>query len=121
LWEIVKEAKEITVDRRGRLFSMIASIVKVIEDKSCYYSSCKGCAKKVTDEYCEKCGESKGISTKYMFDVKISGGTEMIWVRVFEEQGDELLGLKAEDIKELHQINSEEYMRVLNKPIGEVV
>lgn len=92
-----------------------------MDEKPCYYFSCKGCTKKVTGDYCEHCGEDKGTKTVYMFDVKISDGTGSVWMRIFEEQGEELLGLTADEIKEINEIDNEQYRKMLNKPIGQVI
>jgi len=67
--------------------------------KTFYYNSCRDCRKKLNDGYCEKCENEKEPKAAYNFNMKVSDGTESMWVHVFNNQGEELLGMTAEDMK----------------------
>jgi len=109
------------VDARGRLYAITISTISLVDDKDCFYISCKGCKRKVTGDTCEKCGEGKGTRPVYMFNMKASDGTGVVSVRIFDERGDELIGIPAETMKEWKETTDDRYKKNIDKLNAQVI
>ena len=89
-------------------------------DKGFSYTACLGCKKKVQGDRCEKCGEGKGTKETYTFSIQVSDGTDAIWVHIFGEEGEKLLGKLAGELKEDREDGGSLYKQVFEGIKGQV-
>ena len=110
------EKNLLTVNNKinGQLYITFGHVTAIAHDKGFYYVACKECKKKVVDEHCEKCRNTSGTKISYMFNMRISDGTGSLWVHVFGEQGDNLIGVPAEEIKRVKDVGDENYKRMFD-------
>ena len=81
-------------------------ITFIRKDAALAYPACpsENCNKKVTDEganrfHCEKCGKTyPSCQWRYTLSVQVSDHTGSIWATVFNPEGEELFGEKAENM-----------------------
>ena len=114
LAEVKRSVDRNPLNDRGNLYTTFAFVTSIAYDKSFCYTACKQCKRKVNGNYCDKCGEEKGMKVNYIFHMKISDGTGSLWVNVFGEQGDSLLGVSAAKMKELKDIGDDSYKEIFD-------
>ncbi|KAI8610788.1 hypothetical protein BC830DRAFT_1144194 [Chytriomyces sp. MP71] len=101
--------------------SFRATIAYIKEDRDMWYPACRseGCSKKVTDTgngwRCEKCDKSHpSPSYRYIFNCKIADHSGESWVSFFNEQGETLFGMSANDMAMIKDTDAERFKGVLN-------
>ena len=117
---MTEENKEQTEDMNGKFYRVCGSIISVMNEKNFYYVACNGCRKKTQSEICENCHEAKGSKITYTFNINVSDGTSSIWLHVFGEEGEKLLGRTAEKMKELMEQDQHEYKQAFDNIRGKV-
>lgn len=83
--------------------------IMFIKDESLYYEACPsdGCNKKVSMESngtyrCERCNYTyPNCNYRYMFSMHIGDMTGQIWASIFNESGNRLFGMPAEELKNM--------------------
>ncbi len=90
-------------DAKNKYYCISGQIVSVSYDKGFSYVACKNCKKKVLGDKCEKCGEDKGTRVTYIFSVQVSDGTSAVWVHIFGDEGEKLIGRTAEELRMLKE------------------
>ena len=108
--EILDSVKILTDDDKGRLYDTIGTVTSILVDKTFYYPACRDCKKKVSDNFCVKCGTNTTPILSYRFCVCICDGSGSLWAHVFGEQGDVLLGMSPDEIK---AVASEEHVKLI--------
>ncbi len=101
--EIANPNEETLGDAKSKYYTVAGEIVSISYDKGFFYVACANCKKKVQGETCQTCGPEKGIKVTYTFSVQISDGTASMWVHVFGDEGEKLLGKPAEEVKALKE------------------
>lgn len=90
--------------------------------KNIWYDSCgyKNCKKKIKDapkeaKYCEKCRMAvPNTITRFMADVKITDGNDCLYGRIFGEDNCVFMfGMDVDHVKNIRQLNEEEYYRIV--------
>lgn len=93
-------------------------------DKTMYYMACPGenCNKKVTEDMgqyrCEKCQRVYNYCDyRYIFSFQLTDYSSSSWVQCFNEAGETLLGMPAEELHRLKesQQDEEKYQSVFEK------
>lgn len=80
---------------------MIARIVTFYATNEISYIGCKTCKKKLVDGYCGRCEcEEEGVRA-YSFSMQVSDGIGAFDVHVFNKEGEELIGITAEEFKRI--------------------
>ena len=110
---MLKEVNENMVDEKGRMYAVIANVMEIKDDNACYQTYCRECKRQLTEEFCEECGEEKGITAVYKFTIKVSDNTGILYAKVTNEQGEILLGMPAEELKEMNDADSMAYTSIL--------
>lgn len=104
-------------------FFFARAIVCSISPRYLYYPACTqpDCSKKVIFETdntwrCEKCNMSiEKPNYRYTLSVAISDETNQIWVTVFDEVGQKILGVDANQLHEYEETNSQKHNDVVSK------
>ncbi|WFD44641.1 Replication factor A protein 1 [Malassezia psittaci] len=123
--EQVKEESLGTSSERPDYFHTRATILYV-RPNNLYYPACPECNKKVIDEgdgwRCEKCDRSFPLPVyRYIFSANIADYSGQIWISGFNEIGQTLLGISADDLDALHNENEAEYKAVLQRAVGKMM
>jgi len=116
--EVIKTVNKQDIDPKGIICWVSGNIITINYEKGFYYVGCKKCKKKVLENLCDKCNED-GIPY-YMFNMKISDGTESIWLHVFGEQGETILSKPAEECLRLQEKDNTKFRLLFEKPKGDV-
>ena len=103
-----------------------ASIMYVKED-NIYYESCpsENCNKKVSLEdngnyRCERCNYTYDkCNYRYMISVHVGDFTGQIWVTLFDEVGRNLLGMSAQQLKEMGDENAQDLQNLVKGLISQ--
>ena len=120
--EIIKTGETLDSNSKGLFCWVNASIISIIHSKGFYYMGCKVCKKKIMNSFCENCKGNKGEKPYYMLNIKISDGTDSIFVQVFGDLGETILGVNASDLQKLEQDNRESDLReAFDKPKSNVI
>ena len=114
---------KLVTDATGPVYSSINGVIQSTNRSNNHlYKACAkdGCQKKVTDNNdgyysCSKCNETS-ISFKWrlMLSVQVSDPTGSIWLTLFQENGEKLLGKSTEELAELYERNHDEYLHVVS-------
>lgn len=99
-------------------------IVTYCKKENVLYKACstERCNKKVIDLQngsfrCEKCNkETNDFKYRMILNMNISDETDNIWVTCFQEQGEIVLGMKANEIGQLMEENEAQFEEILKKP-----
>lgn len=102
-------------------FSTIA-VVTSMGSHTPYYPACtqSGCSKKVFEQTngmwrCEKCDvEIERPNYRYILGIPVNDYTDQIWISLFDEAAQSLLGVSANELYDYQQ-ESEMYQHVLNE------
>lgn len=112
---------------RPDYFNTRATIL-YIRPNNLYYPACPGdnCNKKVIDEgdgwRCEKCDRSYPAPVyRYIFSANIADYTGQIWISGFNEVGEGLLGMPANELDAIRNENEGEFKGVLMRAVGRVM
>ena len=116
--EIIKTGETLPVDPKGMMCWVSGNIIGLQYEKGFYYMGCKKCKKKVLDTQCDKCKEE--VVPYYMFNMKISDGTASIWIHVFGDQGEGILGKPASEVLQLQEVDNGEFRQIFEKAKGNV-
>lgn len=103
--EQVKDESLGTSSERPDYFNTRATIL-YIRPNNLYYTACPECNKKVIDEgdgwRCEKCDRSFPAPVRrYIFSANIADYSGQIWISGFNEIGQQLLGISADELDAL--------------------
>ncbi|TPX51284.1 hypothetical protein SeLEV6574_g00408 [Synchytrium endobioticum] len=84
------------------------------------YPACPTCNKKMGEDggswRCEKCDKMyPGPSYRYMLNFALSDFTGVIWVTAFNEQAEQLLGHKADEMAQLKQENEASFTAIIDE------
>jgi len=86
------------------------------------YSACTNCNKKLTDLQngffkCDKCREEQSVGKpRIIFNICVSDCTGSVWVSVFNDEAEKLLGREAKELEQLRQINEDEFQEAQTSP-----
>ncbi len=106
------------MDPKGTICAVSGNIIAIQYEKGFHYMGCKKCKKKVYDKVCERCKEENTETPIYMFNIKVSDGTDSVWVHVFADQGETILGKNAAEVLQLQQTDEVAFKRAFEKPKG---
>ncbi|KAL1138170.1 hypothetical protein AAG570_009862 [Ranatra chinensis] len=103
-------------------FNCYATLMHVRTEKS-VYKACPtpDCQKKVIDQNngmyrCEKCNrEFENFKYRLMLSANIGDYSGNQWVTLFQDAGEELLGIKADEVGKLQEESDSEYNEVFKK------
>lgn len=89
--------------------SFTGIITAIPHDRPIWYPSCPECKKKVTldeDEgwFCQKCERMVDRVNRYVFRMCISDFSSSIWASVFEEVGEKLFGVNADELSSVKDV-----------------
>ncbi|WFD35331.1 Replication factor A protein 1 [Malassezia cuniculi] len=120
----VKDSSIGTSAERADYFNSRASIL-YIRPNSLYYPACPTCNKKVVDvgdEWrCEKCDKVwEAPVRRYIFSANVADYTEQIWISGFDEIGQEIIGMTADELDAIRNENEGEFKAVLNRAVGKM-
>ena len=121
--KLISAVKEENLGRSDKpdFYSMLASVI-FVKGENMYYTACPsdGCNKKVISEgsnswRCEKCQKSfDRCDYRYIMSVHVGDFTGQMWVNLFNESGEMLLGgRKAEEMESIRQSNEDEFQQIL--------
>ena len=87
------------------------------DDTAMWYASCfnsERCKKKLTRDgemfRCDACGESSVTCVyRYVVSMKICDETDGVWVSAFDEKFTEIIGVTADDLKQIQDKSEDEY------------
>ncbi|CCH62096.1 hypothetical protein TBLA_0G01500 [Henningerozyma blattae CBS 6284] len=104
---------------KGDFFSVKAAVSFLKVDNFAYPAcSTEGCNKKVIEQTdgtwrCEKCDVSfPSPKWRYMLTISIMDETDQIWLTLFNEQAQQLIGLDASSLMETKENNPEEFNKI---------
>eukprot|EP00854_Cymbomonas_tetramitiformis_P010261 gene10261-12137_t len=112
----------------GTLFLQVTGTISFIRsDSGVMYPACprmngeRACNKKMRQEgqdekwYCEKCqSESPTVDWRYIFSILAMDHTSACWLSLFNEAGESIFGMTANQLKDLQDNNTLEYERVVS-------
>ena len=119
--EMIKAGENIPNDPnyKGMYCLVSGTIITIQHEKGFSYNGCKKCKKKVGEDGCSACKEARTVPF-YNFNMKISDGSESIWIHIFGEQGDQIIGKPAVELVQIQAHDSETFKKVMDKPKGNV-
>ncbi|KAI3623252.1 RFA1 [Malassezia furfur] len=123
--EQVKDESLGTSSERPDYFNTRATIL-YIRPNNLYYTACPECNKKVIDEgdgwRCEKCDRSFPAPVRrYIFSANIADYSGQIWISGFNEIGQQLLGISADELDALRNESEAEFKAVLQRAVGRML
>ncbi|CAG2113357.1 unnamed protein product, partial [Medioppia subpectinata] len=119
-WKFLSQINEQTVNGDNRsYFNIRARVVQT--GRNPIYKACgqNGCLKKVTDNnngfyHCAKCQtDSTQYEPRLVLSVALSDCTSEIWITLFQEQAEKILGISAKELHELQESNPPEFVKAL--------
>ncbi|WFD05638.1 Replication factor A protein 1 [Malassezia vespertilionis] len=123
--EQVKESSLGASFERADYFNTRATIL-YIRPNSLYYTACPECNKKVIDEgdgwRCEKCDRSWPAPVRrYIFSANIADYSGQIWISGFNEIGERIIGMRADELDAIRNENENEFKAVLQRGVGKMM
>lgn len=115
LVEVTQLGKALEKDSKGKFFQVDGSIEATNFEKGFTYLGCKKCKKKLNGTSCETCKAEMESIPYYMFSIMITDGTDSIWVSVFGEVGDTLLGKPANELIDLKESDNDQFKQIWGK------
>eukprot|EP00826_Nyctotherus_ovalis_P002499 TRINITY_DN1049_c0_g2_i3.p1 TRINITY_DN1049_c0_g2~~TRINITY_DN1049_c0_g2_i3.p1 ORF type:complete len:523 (-),score=174.97 TRINITY_DN1049_c0_g2_i3:234-1802(-) len=119
--EVVSEKEQMHLDSKGRFYTVNGIVMTSTHSKGFFYVGCKKCKKKIQGNTCINCEEDKGSRAIYAFTIQITDGTASMWVNVFGDEGDKLLGKTADEAKDMKENDEKSYKKVFNSIKGQVI
>lgn len=104
-------------------YATIQGTIMYMKEDGLFYAACpsENCNKKVSQEdngmfRCEKCNYTfEKCNYRYMISLQIGDFTGQMWITAFDEAGKCLMGITAEELKEMGDVNPEElHIRIKN-------
>lgn len=99
------------IEEKGKLFVVKCDISSLSYDKGFHYMACGKCKKKVLDNHCLNCGEDAGVKATYKVNMNITDGTGSLWIAVFGEAGEQLIGKPADELRLLRESGDDSYKK----------
>ncbi|OMJ11017.1 Replication factor A protein 1 [Smittium culicis] len=103
-------------------YYVLDATIVYIRQENIAYPACPSdnCSKKIFQEgdewRCENCQKSyPKPEYRYIFSVNVSDHTGNMWLQCFNESGNELLGIKADDIMPIYENNKEDFDAIVAK------
>jgi replication factor A1 len=118
--EITSMDEQMVLDNKGKYYYINAVIMSSSHKKNFFYIGCNNCKKKVEGGSCTNCSEDKGTKTIYNFTVQVTDGTGSMWINVFGDDGEKLLGKSAEEVKGIKETNEKNFKIVFDRIKGQV-
>ena len=121
--EVKRENIGFTEDGRPAFYSTSGYIIMFQKDKA-LYKACnrspdgKQCNKKVQDQNngyyrCEKCNtEIEGFQWRLILSFSLGDPTDNQWVTCFQEEGEQILGVKSEELGSMFENDEAGYNKV---------
>lgn len=107
---------------KGDFFSVKAAVSFLRVDNFAYPAcSSEGCQKKVIQQSdntwrCEKCDiNHPQANYRYMLTISIMDQTGQIWLTLFNDQAEQLLGVTANELTELKEVNNQAFVALTQK------
>ena len=63
----------------------------------------------MTSGFCNECSNDTGKTLEYMFDIKITDGTGTLWIHVLGLQGEAIMGVTADVLREIKASDEDEF------------
>lgn len=110
--KFISQINSIDLSTDHKIYSIFkATIISV--GKNPLYKSCgvNGCNKKVRDEnngmyHCDKCNvDSPTYGWRMILSLSVSDCTGQIWLTAFQENAEQLLGIKVDELSQYHEMN----------------
>jgi len=106
-------------EEKSTYFSVLA-FISHIRDENLYYNGCPDCMRKVSEEEngwrCLNCNKFlQQCSVRYIPSIKMSDSTGSIYATAFGDISDDLIGYKAEEMKNFQMTNETYYRQVLKE------
>jgi len=129
----VKTFGEVKADRlgtgseRGDYYSAMATIVMIRKERALYQACTnptadgKTCNKKVQDMHngnfrCERCNiENEKFAWRLILSFNCCDSTDNNWAQAFQEEGEKILGMSAQELGDLQTDNPDEFNKVLQR------
>ena len=100
--------------------------IKTDGDTSLWYPSCMNqdkCKKKMIKEddmfHCDACNQSfQNCIYRYIVTLKVCDETGGLWMNVFDKDFADIVGITAQDLKEIHDRNEEEFKDKVNNVVN---
>lgn len=123
-WKTFAQAKAEQLGRERAEFYNCKATVSMVKKENCMYMACpmEGCSKKVMDMHngryrCDKCDkEHNEFKWRLLLSVNCADFSDNMWVTAFQESGEIMMGISAQELGNLKETNEDEY---LNK-IGQI-
>ncbi len=96
----------------GEKYYIRGRIVEVSAQKALYYPACETCKRKVENGKCPTCGPTKEKVT-YAFDLHVTDGTGSVWIHIFGEDGEKILGVSAEEIRRMKEEQQRDCVQIV--------
>lgn len=119
--EVVNEREQMLLDSKGKFYMVSATVMTSTHDKGFFYVGCNKCKKKIQSDRCLNCEEDKGSRAIFTFTIQITDGTASIWVNVFGDEGEKLLGKTADEVKGMKEKDEMSYKKVFSSIKGQVL
>jgi len=110
--ELNKTAETLSTDNKGIYAAIPCSVISVIYEKGYTYNGCKKCKKKILEKACDRCKEENAATPYYLFNIRISDGSDSCWVSCFGDLGQQLLGKPATEVVALQEQDPIEFKKV---------
>ncbi|KAL5723252.1 hypothetical protein ACHQM5_006670 [Ranunculus cassubicifolius] len=89
------------------VFHCLKACINFIKpDQPMWYRACKSCSKKVTDSegnYCANCQKESESRLRYAMSVRVMDNTGEVWITLFNEQAEKILGCSADELDIMKQ------------------
>lgn len=121
-WKLLCQINAQTVSNENRTYFNVKGRI-IGTGRNPLYKACgnNGCLKKVRDNpngtfYCEKCNVDRTTEFQWrlILSVAISDCTAESWITLFQEQGEKLLGMTAQQLSELQEESPQQFLKALS-------
>lgn len=118
-WLTFKEAKDMQLGcREGPDYFVVKATINMIRTENSLYKACptEDCKKKLVDQSnemyrCEKCNRDyPNFKYRLLASINLADWTDNQWVTAFNEEGEKILGLTAQELGELKDSNNDVFL-----------
>lgn len=119
-WKFLCQINQQSVGTENRSYFNLRARIVNTSTRSPLYKSCgqNGCLKKVSENnglyHCDRCGESAQFQWRLILSVALSDCTSDMWVTIFQEQAEKLLGITVQELSELQDNSPQDFLKALS-------
>ena len=121
--EWVKDTNNcVSADGRGVDSCCTVTISNISKDREQAYHACPDCKKKVIEGMnglsCEKCQKEVANPVwRYIMNIQVADSSATHWVTLFDEEGQQLMGMSGDNLMMLKMDDHDEYISKLTAPV----